>query len=435
MPKTSIPAPRLWQAVCALDQFTLLYPFTETEAVKKFREMGTALLRKDIATATRAKSVLTGLLIHPTRRISGDLWQDFLLQWLIFTPNPFQELAASGMSDPHISAAMERDLSLLQTVFACGSETLNRESAALCALMDAPAEDVIALMAGVAWGGGEIRTPQKAKTVGVTPLLFDEWGYDVAGFEAQFGCDDILAGLYCTLLSGGEWVKSMDTLALLYATYGTGDFMLYDAFTCLNGELTPRFVDSEPWDALLGIENAKNALLANTQRFFDGEAFSHVWLYGDSGMGKSALVCSLASQSALKLIHIPPDALFDPMPLLQVLSQQPLYFLLWLDDVTPGAPELKRLCQCLQAFPKPNLMLIATSRLAPQSTFFGSVHAFSAPTLKALIEIVLDMARRNGTELDYERVQDAAIDWQRAQGDLSLHSAKRLCEALAINNS
>jgi predicted AAA+ superfamily ATPase len=64
-----------------------------------------------------------------------------------------------------------------------------------------------------------------------------------------------------------------------------------------------------PLDLLLGVDQAKAALLANTQRFAAGLPANHALLWGARGAGKSALVKAVhgavaAAHPALKLIEV-----------------------------------------------------------------------------------------------------------------------------------
>lgn len=433
MPKTSMPAPRMWQALCAIEQLTLLQPFAQTDAALAFCEMGRALFAKDITLATQAKARLNGSLLQPVRRICGDVWRDYVLHWLLFMPSRFAELAACGEVDPFVTSAMAHDLALLQAVFRCDGAALNEEVKALCAFMEAPVDDVIALMAGVAWGGGELKESVKTrKPVGVIPLTFDEWIYDTPVFEADYACDEALEGIYAQFFAEESWSgKLCIELRQLFATYGTGEFLQHASFMYTASGLHACGLNAQPWDTLLGVEAAKQTLLDDALFFLHGEGVRHVWLCGAGGMGKSALVRSLAQTlGALRLVHVPPHSQLDPMPLLQTLKSQPLHFLVLFDGTRPDAPELVRARQCLENADIPNVMLVATSRQAPEDTFFAHTLAFEPPTLRVFIEIVLDMAKRQGVALDYDLVQNAAIDWQRAEDDLSLHAAARLCEQL-----
>ncbi len=57
------------------------------------------------------------LLDQPTRRVTGDIFKDFLFSEILESSNRFSLMASAGHSDPPVLLAMEKDLRILQELF------------------------------------------------------------------------------------------------------------------------------------------------------------------------------------------------------------------------------------------------------------------------------------------------------------------------------
>jgi hypothetical protein len=96
-----------------LEQLTVLRGILHTEPVNRLLDLIDAVAAKDTQDAQSCFYALTAALLSAeARRVTGDIWKDFLFSQLIEVPNRFSELAAQGVVDPPVQAAMERDLAL-----------------------------------------------------------------------------------------------------------------------------------------------------------------------------------------------------------------------------------------------------------------------------------------------------------------------------------
>jgi predicted AAA+ superfamily ATPase len=92
-------------------------------------------------------------------------------------------------------------------------------------------------------------------------------------------------------------------------------------------------------DLLIGIERARDTLLANTAQFADGHAANNALLWGARGMGKSSLVKAIHGEitsqgKPLKLIEIQREDLPSIGRLLTHLRRDPNRFVLFCDDLS-----------------------------------------------------------------------------------------------------
>ena len=90
---------------------------------------------------------------------------------------------------------------------------------------------------------------------------------------------------------------------------------------------------------LVGIDRARDTLLANTRQFARGFPANNVLLWGARGMGKSSLVKAAHAEAAreapgrLKLIELHREDLPSIGRLLALLRASDLRFLLFCDDL------------------------------------------------------------------------------------------------------
>jgi len=92
-------------------------------------------------------------------------------------------------------------------------------------------------------------------------------------------------------------------------------------------------------DLLVGIERARDTLLANTQQFARGYAANNALLWGARGMGKSSLVKAIHGKvhsqiEDLKLVELQREDLPSVGRLLTLLRDAPARFVLFCDDLS-----------------------------------------------------------------------------------------------------
>lgn len=104
--------------------------------------------------------------------------------------------------------------------------------------------------------------------------------------------------------------------------------------------LTPvEAVNRVPLNLLVGIDRARETLLANTTRFADGLPANNALLWGARGMGKSSLVKAVHGElegTGLKLVELQREDIQTVGRLLTLLRDAPHRFVLYCDDLSFG---------------------------------------------------------------------------------------------------
>ena len=122
-------------------------------------------------------------------------------------------------------------------------------------------------------------------------------------------------------------------------------------------------------DDLVGVDRARERLVANTEQFLSGLPCNHVLLYGERGTGKSSAVRGLLGRYAsrgLRVVEIHRRDLLDLPDVLELLARDAHYFLVFCDDLSfdagdPGYRELKASLEGSFAAPPANVCIVATS--------------------------------------------------------------------------
>lgn len=95
-------------------------------------------------------------------------------------------------------------------------------------------------------------------------------------------------------------------------------------------------------DDLIGIEEAKAALLRNTEQFVERRPANNVLLWGDRGSGKSSCVKGLLPRFAsrgLRLVEVPREELGSLLSIVSPLRDLPFRFIVFCDDLSFGEGE------------------------------------------------------------------------------------------------
>ena len=93
-------------------------------------------------------------------------------------------------------------------------------------------------------------------------------------------------------------------------------------------------------DDILGVDEQKKKIMANTQQFLSGFSANNVLLTGARGMGKSSLVKALLgnhAQDGLRLVQLDRDSFLSLPFILEKLADRPEKFILYGDDLSFSA--------------------------------------------------------------------------------------------------
>jgi uncharacterized protein len=254
------------------------------------------------------------------------------------------------------------------------------------------------------------------------------------------------------------------------------DFSAADAFVFAAGTATlvpvPR-VNRVDIGLLRGIDQARDILLGNTERFAQGFAANNALLWGARGMGKSALIKAVhatinarlaasPNSKPLKLIEIHREDVGGLPRLMALLRGQPWRFVVFCDDLSFDAADMsyKSLKAALEGGieGRPgNVLFYATSNrrhILPRemienergtainpddavqekislSDRFGLWLGFHACSQDDYLAMVLSYAEHFGLAHAREKIEREALEWALTRGSRSGRTAWQYIQDLA----
>ena len=362
--------------------------------------------------------------------LTGNLWQHWLTYVLMMHENAFtltcerKELAR----DASILALAEKDLNIFRELFCADPASLS-ESVDLRGLT-------------------EYRAPYAEMTCGRVGKKISK-----------------LSGALANSQNLKEFSKK---ITAYYADYGVGIFGLYKAFRYGGDERNFRMIpvtdDTDVcFDDLIGLEEQKKTLRANTEAFLTGKPANNVLLYGDSGTGKSTSVHALMHDyydQGLRLVELSKgDRAFLPQ-VLAAAKKRNYHFIIFLDDLSfeeneSDYKELKAMLEGALEKRADRVLIYATSnrrhliretwsdrrdmeyqddihhsdtmeeKLSLASRFGVAIY-YSKPNAKEYLRIVRELSARNGIEMDEKELYDAARKWELRHGGMSGRTASQL---------
>lgn len=122
-------------------------------------------------------------------------------------------------------------------------------------------------------------------------------------------------------------------------------------------------------DNLLGIEEQKQKLMTNTERFLSGKPTNHSLLWGARGTGKSSLVKAILNEykdQGLRLIEVDKQDLVFLPEIVDDIRELSQHFIIYCDDLSfeSGDNQYKSLKSVLEGsveLPPKNVLVYATS--------------------------------------------------------------------------
>ena len=243
---------------------------------------------------------------------------------------------------------------------------------------------------------------------------------------------------------------------------GYGMFARHHMFTIEDGSLIPvRFPDPQRLSELPGYEHEREKVIANTKALLSGKPAVNVLLYGDAGTGKSSSVKAIANEFAadgLRLVEVKKNQLYQIPALLDSLAQNPLKFILFIDDLSFSANDdnfaaLKAILEGSVGGRAQNIAVYATSNrrhliketmtdrtgddiheadtrqeLMSLSARFGLTVTFASPDRDRYLYIVRELAKQYGVDLDEHLLAVRSEAFAIRMGGRSARVAKQFNE-------
>lgn len=257
-----------------------------------------------------------------------------------------------------------------------------------------------------------------------------------------------------------------ETLSEFYKDYGVGKFGLHKAFRVVGTKIEPiTNIAHVKLEDLVGYEDAKAALIENTEAFVAGRPANNCLLFGDAGTGKSSSIKAIANkyyEDGLRIIEIYKHQFKALNDVIAQIKNRNYKFILYMDDLSFEDFEieykyLKAVIEGgLEKKPK-NVLIYATSnrrhlvneKFSERSTKDDEVHYrdtvqeklslyarfgvtifFDSPSNKEFNEIVLTLAKRSGIEMDEKALILQANQWELTHGGLSGRTAWQFIQYL-----
>lgn len=352
-------------------------------------------------------------------------WQEYLLELIFKDENPFTLSAEkySSKVSPALLQAAASDLNFLEKIFRLSFKELNTK----------------------------IEEIEGQKV----PSIED--------FQPFPPLDDRFLPLKNAFLNTSPWENLKETLFDFHRRHGCGSMARYNAF-CWKNNVLEGIAEPDPitLEELWGYSEQKKIILGNTEYLLHGLPANNILLYGDRGTGKSSLVKALLPRYAslgLRLVEFASEDLTSLSPLLDILKQRGLKFILFIDDLSfeENEVEFKKLKALLEGGveKKPdNVVIYATSNrrhlikesfegreteVHPADSMqeklsladrFGITLTFSAPDQNDYLAIVKHLAQKEGLAVPEEELKNLALKWELLHNSRSGRTARQFVDYL-----
>ncbi|MDO5415161.1 MAG: ATP-binding protein [Bacillota bacterium] len=247
---------------------------------------------------------------------------------------------------------------------------------------------------------------------------------------------------------------------------GYSIFAKYAFFRLDNGDIIPvAHPDFQKMDQLFEYKRERDLILKNTEALVSGAGASNMLLYGDAGTGKSSTIKAVAHHLApqgLRIIEVKKNQLYQIPKLLEELSDNPLKFILFIDDLSFSGNDdnfsaLKATLEGSISGCGDNAVIYATSnrRHLVKESFgdragdelhlndtmqetmslaarFGLTITFQKPDKDEYLSIVKSLAAEYGIDIDEEELFKKAEAHAIRKNGRSPRTAKQFIELLKI---
>ncbi len=247
--------------------------------------------------------------------------------------------------------------------------------------------------------------------------------------------------------------------------YGYGMYARHTAFAVdeEKGIVPVRHPDKIALSHLIAYERERGIVMNNTKALLAGKPAANILLSGDAGTGKSTTVKAVAnalSGEGLRIIEIRKDQLRLIPGILDELSDNPLKFILFIDDLSFGKDDdsfsaLKAVLEGSVTARSGNVLVYATSNrrhivketfsdregddihrndtmqeLVSLSERFGIHITFSRPTKETYLRIVRHLTAEKGIDIDDTELTLSAERFALERGGRSARLAGQFVDSL-----
>lgn len=252
--------------------------------------------------------------------------------------------------------------------------------------------------------------------------------------------------------------------------YGYGIFSSAGMFRVEGEEILPvEAADSIDLDSFVGYETERQKVFDNTRALVEGKPAANVLLYGDAGTGKSSTVKACANyfyRQGVRLIELRKDQLLSLSAVMGKIADNPLKFIIFIDDLSFNKNDdsfsmLKAALEGSASARAKNAVIYATSNrrhivkesfsdresgdevhlsdtmqeLLSLSDRFGLKVYFGKPDKNLYLEIVEELAKREGIAMEREELFRRAEVFALGCGSRSPRAAGQFIDSLMIQGA
>ena len=293
-------------------------------------------------------------------------------------------------------------------------------------------------------------------------MLSEFAGLTKEDFSSDMGYDGVLPSFDSYKIDlYSEYVTRLESIE----KYGYGIFTANCMFSVTDsGAIVPvATADETTVKDFIGYREEREKVINNTLSFLKGKPSANILLYGDAGTGKSSTVKAVANHffdEGLRLVEIRKTQLLLLPKVMAEISKNPLKFIIFIDDLSFNQNDdnfsmLKATLEGSASAKAKNAVIYATSNRrhiikesfgdregndihrndTVQETLslserFGLTIRFAKPEKKLYLEIVHELAQRNGVTMDKEELEIKAEAFALNRGYRSARCAEQFINSL-----
>lgn len=263
-----------------------------------------------------------------------------------------------------------------------------------------------------------------------------------------------------------DYMKRVDRIE----KFGYGVYAKYRMFYIGETEaITPvQNPDETRLGDLIDYKREQKIILDNTKALLSGKPAANILLTGDAGTGKSSTIKAVVNElyeKGLRIIEIRKEQLHGIPKILDELTANPLKFILFIDDLSftkddDNFSALKAILEGSVSAKSGNVVIYATSNrrhlvkesfsdregddvhfndtmqeILSLSERFGIQLTFNRPDKATYLDIVHNLADKQGIKYDIEKMDIAAEKFALKRGTRSARAAKQFIDGIVAGNT
>lgn len=259
----------------------------------------------------------------------------------------------------------------------------------------------------------------------------------------------------------GEFARRVKNIGRWgYGIYAKYRMFYLDSVSCIVPVHSP---DETRLSALVDYKREQKIILDNTRALLSGKPAANILLTGDAGTGKSSTVKAVVNElynEGLRIIEVRKDQLCNIAGLLDELSENPLKFILFIDDLSfqkddDNYSALKAVLEGSVSAKSQNVVIYATSNrrhiikekfsdregddihrndtmqeMVSLSERFGIHVTFNRPDKQTYLDIVRHLAAEAGLDVAQDELDMLAEQYALGRGGRSARAAKQFVDML-----